>query len=157
MSGCGSVSSGSVMGFWGHRSARWPTAGTSRRVSSATQAAWAAADRRHLNDFPLDQLDAVVLVKNPGVRHAVIFLAREPPSPDLGLDGHHLRSCPLRAGRQCLEYDTCGDALGPCPRSRLAGHSAWWRPSAFGTTFPLLAQEVLQISHQLFRVELPAR
>ena len=33
MSGCGSVSSGNVMGFWGQTSARWPTAGTSRRVS----------------------------------------------------------------------------------------------------------------------------
>jgi hypothetical protein len=43
-----------------------------------------------------------------------------------------------------------------CAQAEELGHPGP-RPSALRTTFPLLAQEVLELLHQLFGVELPAR
>ena len=45
-----------------------------------------AADWRHLHDFPVDQLDAVVLGEDAGVAHPVVVVHRESVPQDL--DGH---------------------------------------------------------------------
>ena len=46
----------------------------------------AAADRRHLDDLALDELDPVVLADDAGLAHAVVLVEREAPMPER--DGH---------------------------------------------------------------------
>lgn len=40
----------------------------------------------HLDDLALDQLDAIVLVQDPGLGHAQELVGAEAPARDLGLD-----------------------------------------------------------------------
>src|SRR5947199_337893 len=44
-------------------------------------AGMAAADRRHLDDLALDELDPITCTKNSGLAHPVVFIEREAP-PD---------------------------------------------------------------------------
>src|SRR2546425_7091005 len=44
-------------------------------------AGMAAADRRHLDDLALDELDPIVCTKNSGLAHPVVFIEGEAP-PD---------------------------------------------------------------------------
>jgi hypothetical protein len=66
------------------------------------------ADRSHLDDLALDQLDAAVLVEDADLAHAVILVEREPPPSRpkrhgvLGLSHLAVRL----ALSQCRESDT---------------------------------------------------
>ena len=46
------------------------------------------ADRRHLDDLALDQLDPLARMEDADLRHTVVFLDREQSARDLHLDGH---------------------------------------------------------------------
>src|SRR6185295_7091053 len=67
-----------------------------------------AADRRHLDDLALDELDPVVLAEDAGLAHAVILIEREAPAPES--DRHAVlvlsHSAPPPTTRQCREFDT---------------------------------------------------
>src|SRR6266508_6629821 len=68
----------------------------------------AAADRRHLDDLALDELDPIVFAKNPGLAHPVVFIEREASAPERDRHGilsvDHLALPPCV--RQCREFDT---------------------------------------------------
>jgi hypothetical protein len=48
----------------------------------------AAADRRHLDDLPADQLYPVVLIEDSGLGHPVVFVQRESMSRQLDVERH---------------------------------------------------------------------
>src|SRR6267142_3023684 len=81
----------------------------------------AAADRRHLDDLALDELDPVVLAQDPGLAHAVVFIERE--SPALERDRHGVLSVDHLAlppcVRQCREFDTATIITSREPPRRL--------------------------------------
>jgi len=58
------------------------------------------ADRRHLDDLSLDQLDALPLAQDAGPDHAVVLVHREAPSRQVRLGDHRApsRCSPSRSG-----------------------------------------------------------
>lgn len=44
------------------------------------------SDRRHLDDLPIEQFDAVIFAKNPRLAHALVLFDREPPSDQIDLN-----------------------------------------------------------------------
>ena len=48
----------------------------------ANGAGMPAADRRHVDDVPLDQLQTCIGREYPGIPHAVIFIHGQPMAPD---------------------------------------------------------------------------
>src|SRR6266540_5440455 len=61
----------------------------------------AAADRRHLDDLALDELDPIVFTKNPGLAHPVVFIEREASAPER--DRHGILSVDHLALPPCVQ------------------------------------------------------
>ena len=95
--------------------------GREERLDPRDDRGVAAADRSHLDDLAVDELDAAVLVEDAGLAHAVILVEREPAPPDvdchglLGLD--HVARVPVSV-----------NAVNPIHSSRLDSIAGERRP-----------------------------
>jgi hypothetical protein len=103
MSGCGSESSVSVLRpddrVWTDGLHEEPIEGGHGRGVTA-------GDRRHLDDFSVDQLDAFVWTENVRLGHPVVFGDGESATRDIDLKLHGLGSRGVVRADQCPRSDT---------------------------------------------------